>query len=113
MIRLIDATEFEHFLLRMGEDNICDDCLRAVLSAMDEQPTIDAEPVIYAHWVEEPWRHNHWHCSNCHEGWGYISKFMKRCPNCGAIFDTDNTTTECKEEQNAIREHSDQCGTTE
>lgn len=38
----------------------------------------------YAHWVAEPDRERHWHCSNCGKVQGIASMAMKYCPECGA-----------------------------
>lgn len=50
---------------------------------LDEQPTVDAEPVIHGYWINEPDRYFHWHCSEC----GYVISGPHRefnyCPKCG------------------------------
>ena len=47
-------------------------------------PKQSAGHVAYAHWVEEPDRERHWHCSNCGKVQGMASITMKYCPECGA-----------------------------
>lgn len=47
-------------------------------------PSVDAKPIVCAHWVEEPDRERHWHCSACHKVQGIASISMKFCPSCGA-----------------------------
>lgn len=43
----------------------------------------DVQPVVHGHWVEEPDRYFHWHCSEC----GYVISGPHRefnyCPKCG------------------------------
>ena len=46
--------------------------------------TSDVKPVVHAHWVEEPERNRHWHCSACGKVQGVTSVAMNYCPNCGA-----------------------------
>ena len=65
-----------------------------VLNAIDEMPTIEAKPVVHAHWVEDSdfdfeeeidlWFH---FCSKCGIPlYGDIEKF-EYCPYCGAQMD--------------------------
>ena len=54
-------------------------------------PTVDAEPTVHAHWIEEMWGDgwNEWTdltCSACREKFKKFIK-TKRCPNCGAKMD--------------------------
>lgn len=54
-------------------------------------PTVDAEPVVHAHWIEEMWGDG-WNeytdltCSACRKKFKKFSK-TKRCPSCGAKMD--------------------------
>ena len=36
------------------------------------------------HWVHEPDRVNHWHCSVCGRTEGLVHRAMAYCPGCGA-----------------------------
>ena len=63
------------------------DCIDDVI---DEQPTVDAEPVKHGRWIEdsEGW----WHCSVCGRGIPPklkqdLNEFNKWCGRCGAIMD--------------------------
>lgn len=52
-------------------------------------PAVDAAPVVHAHWVEEPDRVNHWHCSNCGCTVGLASLAYRYCYVCGAKMKED------------------------
>lgn len=64
--RLIDADAFERYLMStVSSDDICDDCLQTFLDEMaTAAPTVDAEPVVHANWVDRYGDGNLW-CSNC------------------------------------------------
>lgn len=47
-------------------------------------PSVNAVPVIYAHWEEELEREREWHCSNCGTVQGITCIAMDYCPHCGA-----------------------------
>lgn len=53
-------------------------------SIIENAPTVDAVPVIHAHWEEEPNNERHWHCSNCGTGQDTACIIMNYCPHCGA-----------------------------
>ena len=63
---------------------------------IENAPTIDAEPVVHAHWIRKrstPFSgDNDWECSNCGNGCrldiGYRPK--KYCGDCGAKMDEEN-----------------------
>lgn len=55
----------------------------AFVEDINEQPTIDAEPVRHGKWVIED---GHVCCSEC----GEISKEYNYCPHCGARMDKDD-----------------------
>lgn len=57
---------------------------------LDNAPTIEAEPIIHAHWVES--EEGYFSCSNCHndamiELYENSQKLTPFCPNCGAQMD--------------------------
>lgn len=55
-----------------------------IIDAIDEQPTIEAEPVRRGRWIREP---NCWYrCEVCGGHYPSIADNMKYkyCPNCGA-----------------------------
>ena len=45
MARIIDADEFERFLMNLPDEVLCEDCCYVVVNEMRKQPTIEAEPV--------------------------------------------------------------------
>ena len=62
---------------------------REILKLIDQQPTIDAEPVKHGKWIFQ--RNYTWACSECGtnptEGMGYVQckeELFEYCPNCGA-----------------------------
>lgn len=58
-----------------------------VKAMLEYIPAVDAVPVVHAHWVEEPDRVNHWHCSNCGCTVGLASLAYRYCYVCGAKMD--------------------------
>ncbi len=95
--RLIDANALKKALCKVcGIRHYCkshdDDCWAK--RRIDEQPTVDAAPVVHAYWIIKP--HGTYDrlrafCSACgkHSGIGGIVSNQKKpyCPNCGAIMD--------------------------
>lgn len=54
---------------------------------VDKLPTIEAEPVVHAHWIivpDEPGAEFADICSACRKPSWYASKSFKYCPHCGA-----------------------------
>lgn len=88
-MRLIDANaaDVERIPCFYGDACHSDD----VQSWLDEQPTIDAVPVVHARWVPNHGSYGTPHCSNCKWRIPYSedSTLDARsfCPNCGAIMD--------------------------
>ena len=70
--------------------DIADNRVETWLKLVD---SVDAVPVIHAHWVEEPDRVNHWHCSNCGLTVGMASLAYKYCYTCGAKIDDKKKET--------------------
>lgn len=99
-MRLIDADEIIVPCMETTTDDY------RVQNMIDEQPTIEAEPVRHGQWVYDPngmdWGLPAWVCSECHQKndmipthiWGKDSMIRvtkplrwagsKFCPNCGA-----------------------------
>lgn len=62
---------------------ICD-----ALELFEEQPTVDAKPVVHGEWIEHKWAEevggwliSNFECSQCHMWKRYNTNF---CPECGA-----------------------------
>lgn len=84
MSRLIDADKFKNWLM---ENYVLYDGDRS-LKDIDEQPTVDAEPVKHGHWImydDEGW--TIYECSNC--GKHSPSADTYYCPICGAKMDEE------------------------
>lgn len=81
-MRLIDADAFDKRLVRLGA--------LSIKSALDEEPTIEAESVRHGRWVK---RGQDIFCSECDEESGYTwagaSRYSDYCPNCGARMDLE------------------------
>ena len=102
-MRLIDADKLSNILSGMEEeykaeinqDGPCDDPFSdGILSAMvtvhwqiSHAPTIDAVPVIHAHWIKQNGFDNLFACSNCEE-FAECGE-DKYCRHCGARMDEE------------------------
>jgi len=62
------------------------DGIADAIQAVDDQPTIDAEPVRHGSWINR--RFDMATCSCCGDRWGSTS-LMKYCPHCGAKMDAE------------------------
>lgn len=63
--------------------------LSSAIHLLEDEPVVDAAPIIHAQWVPESDRTNHWHCGNCGFVEGIVSRFYNYCPNCGAKIDLE------------------------
>ena len=101
MMRPIDADELRNVIMssNLGEyTGLGEFCKLDALEIVNQSQTIDAKPVIHAHWIEQ----NEWYhgiglikctCSNC----GYTVAYKpgsrsdgrggKFCDDCGAMMD--------------------------
>lgn len=70
--------DFKEFV---SELNMPRDDYKGIIAYIDEVPTTEA---ARGHWVEEPDRKNHWHCSQCWTAQGIVCMAMRYCPHCGA-----------------------------
>lgn len=84
-MRLIDADalpEYIHYILSAKE----------VVKAVENAPTIDAEPVKRGRWIGKD--EDAWVCSFCgmKNCFAYVGHTLqdKYCPNCGAKMEEDN-----------------------
>lgn len=95
-MRLIDAEKLCLHLAdiqlanRGWKDDYCE-VLDDIISIIDEQTTIEAEPVRHGGWIEpeEYTGHTEWHCSYCGDVVCTICGYPSAdyCPNCGAKMD--------------------------
>lgn len=88
-MRLIDGDELVKKILMeyrtKGVQYIKSNYMRYLYNA----PTVDAEPVIHARWIENLFE-GIIKCSNCREEWSIINNCCEtfdRCPHCGAKMD--------------------------
>lgn len=83
-MRLIDADKIDCLSLEAVVKSQAQDYI-------DSQPTIDAEPVVHAHWDKyadedlEPY----WKCSHCNRELSDNPFYYNRCPYCGAKIDEE------------------------
>jgi hypothetical protein len=98
--RLIDAEAFEADVRK----RYCKDCNKGsifctvcetenMLSEIEEAPTIEAKPVVHAHWYLKDNAAFH-QCSNCEkfapdcdDGFSIEEMLSEYCPHCGALMD--------------------------
>ena len=89
-MRLIDAEEFQKFIEK--QDESADYTIYHFEEWLEQQPTIEAKPVVHAHWLEQIIDGGQeLMCSNCGEyalmNDEFYSEFSKYCPYCGAQMD--------------------------
>lgn len=98
MAELIDRKEIFFTYSKKDKEEYGGDFAGGVLFALDkidEMPTIEAKPVVHAHWISEDEAeelgHLEWSygCSNCKEiFWDCTESFaFSYCPHCGAQMD--------------------------
>ena len=89
-MRLIDAEEFQKFIEK--QDESADYTIYHFEEWLEQHPTIEAKPVVHAHWLEQIIDGGQeLMCSNCGEyalmNDEFYSEFSKYCPYCGAQMD--------------------------
>ena len=88
-MRLIDADEIEWVDISATEDVE----LATFPMFVNEQPTVDAVPVVHGWWENHPHQFGFVRCSVCHDCniWGEWAdgKKWQFCPHCGARMDGD------------------------
>lgn len=80
MARLIDVDKADVDSIRCYYSGHC--YLEDVQEWIDDQPTVDAVPVVHGRW-EKRGKHD-WYCTACKIGVPYSYTGHKYCPNCGA-----------------------------
>lgn len=90
--RLIDANALDlnydrNCFNEFDEGYVCG--CETIIMTVKNAPTVDAKPVVHAHWVydkaTEFWG-NPYRCSNCHAARPRKTKF---CPDCGSKMDEE------------------------
>ena len=97
MMKLIDADEFKHKWVDSFDTYHGEDCAKFFKDIIDATPSIDVNPVIYAHWlprkVQRRGETRHWMCSKCKKDvWFDTAKLenpYNYCPWCGAKMEHD------------------------
>lgn len=91
MTRLIDADALKVVFEEKSSERVCGvELCKAIISRIDEMPTVDAVPVRHGKWIDRNgaivapfWER--YECSEC----GVMSGNNKYCPNCGARMDEE------------------------
>ena len=86
-MRLIDADVMRNEWLENGENEYVYDT-NSVLESIDQQPTIEAEPVRHGRWIKNEWILNRVTCSECKCYFDSLESDLY-CPNCGAKMDLE------------------------
>lgn len=96
-MRLIDADKLRKDVLDLpncpnGFSDTYDKAM--ILTLVDEQPTVEVEPIRHGRWIDDKGMYK---CSVCNNLWAHwwivacpedrMYKEMKFCPNCGAKMD--------------------------
>lgn len=89
--------KIEKWLDRYNGDLVKRLCFAKAKDIVENAPTVNAEPVVHAQWIEEfdengvSW--GTYYCSICHGGPGNDSDgkpwLSANCPNCGARMDAE------------------------
>ncbi len=90
-VRPIDANKLKEVgidtsLLRADYKEMAEAIFTAMQSAIDAQPTLDYEPVVHAHWIEDD---DCQICSNCGEEHSWATYRASYCEDCGAKMDEE------------------------
>ena len=93
-MKLIDADALKAVFDEKSSVAVCGvELCKAIISRIDEAPTIDAVPVRHGKWIHEVrytidslHSYQQYRCSEC--GMTYITN-TKYCPNCGARMEED------------------------
>ena len=92
-MRLIDADELIKHACRSTEWSHGEHPMVVEVDDIDDAPTVDAEPVKRAHWVDQ--KHGVYKCSNCGNFLDFSGVNAGRgdanyCPHCGAKMSEDH-----------------------
>ena len=97
-MRLIDADKLSKTLgdiwgIPKDWDGQIEESCEDAFTAIDDAPTIEAEPVKHGRWTcdeDDGFNNFDWHCTECGRSIGYRCGnpvFSAYCPNCGAKMD--------------------------
>ena len=78
------------YLARLGTKNTYKAKFEALSAALDDAPSVDAEPVRHGKWIKGDYvcGEHEWKCSACGETeWRGSADWMKFCMYCGARMD--------------------------
>lgn len=94
MARLIDADALKKAIMAepwKNEPNAVRLTVDYINIIIDEQPTVDAVPVVHGDWVDgRPYVNSRWKvCSVCHQTAPEPHGGYNYCPNCGAKMDLE------------------------
>ena len=95
MSRLIDADKFfmkaynaSYPVIHGNNDRENGLTMYGIAQLLDEQPTIDAAPVVHGHWIGKPLAgYSTVKCSACGSAFVENNGKWKYCPDCGAKMD--------------------------
>ena len=91
MSRLIDAEKLDlvsYQGIPNGYKDSFDSGVLYAMNLMDDQPTIDAAPVVHGHWIGKPLAgYSTVKCSACGSAFMENNGKWKYCPDCGAKMD--------------------------
>ena len=82
-VRPIDANKLREEIMTENYDN---DTINNFLDLVDFAPTLDYEPVVHAHWIEDD---DCQICSNCGEEHCWAEYRASYCEDCGAKMDEE------------------------
>ena len=86
-MRLIDADVLKDNISKKPSLNLFIHA-KNIEAAIDETPTIDAEPVRHGRW-KEPYPNDIWDCYECSCCGVKYDRTWNYCPNCGAKMDLE------------------------
>lgn len=83
--RLIDANALKEWLGCDGDNKYSSMIMHEIADRIDEQPTIDAVPVVHGAWMDQDYTFTRFTCTAC--GAKNHRECTNYCPNCGAKMD--------------------------
>lgn len=87
MTRYIDADALKEYFKTIRKYHVGKYSEWYLADVLEQQPTIDAEPVRHGKWIDITESHIGT-CSLCGDRWGSVD-MMNYCPSCGARMDEE------------------------